>query len=118
MYSVCFTKHILVCGVIVLYVLEEPLLGELQGGQGLCVGLDVSLLEIVGVGLIKCEGVGVVKRVHTFSGGVHSLATALKEVEEVWEQVQEIKDEWEDEEVEENGGLKVDEKRLSHAWMR
>ena len=34
---------------------------------------------------------------------MHRLAT---EVEEVREKVQEIKDEWEDEEVEENGGLK------------
>ena len=49
---------------------------------------------------------------------MHRLATALKEVEEVREEVQEIKDEWEDEEVEENGGLKVEEKRSSHAWMR
>ena len=59
-YSVCFAKHILECGVIVLYVLEEPLLGELRLGQGLCVGLDVSLLEVVGVGLITCEEVGFV----------------------------------------------------------
>ena len=56
---------------MVLYVLEEPLLGELWArrervsGQGLCVGLDVSLLEVVGVGLITCEGAGLVKRVHT-----------------------------------------------------
>ena len=78
------------------------MLGELRGGQGLCVGLDVSLLEVVGVGLITCEGVGVVKRVHTLFGGVHRLATALKEVEEVREEVQEIRDAWEDEE-EENG---------------
>ena len=49
---------------------------------------------------------------------VHRLATALKEVEEVREEVQEIKDEWEDQEDEENGGLKVEEKRSSHAWMR
>ena len=49
---------------------------------------------------------------------MHRLATALKEVEEVREEVQEIKDEWEDEEAEENGGLKVEEKRSSHAWMR
>ena len=69
-YSVCFAKSILECGVIVLYVLEEPLLGEVRGegqggGQGLCVALDVSLLEVVGVGLISCEGVRVVKRGHT-----------------------------------------------------
>ena len=52
---------------------------------------------------ILCEGVGVVKRVHTLFGGVQRLATALKEVEEVREEVQEIRDEWEDEEVKENG---------------
>ena len=55
-----------------------------------------------------CEVVGVVKRVHILFGGVHRLATALKEVEEEQEEVQEIRDEWEDEEVEENGGLKVE----------
>ena len=60
-----------------------------------------------------CEGVGLVKRVHTLFGGVHRLATALKEVEEVREEVQEIRDEWEDEAVEENGGLKVEEIRSS-----
>ena len=91
---------------------------EQRGGQGLCAGLEVSLLEVIGVGLITCEGVGVVKRVHTLFGGVHKLATAPKEVEEVQEEVQEIRDEWEDEEVEENGGQKVEEKRSSHAWMR
>ena len=93
MYSVCVAKHILECGVIVLYVLEEPLLGELWVGQGLCVGLDVSLLEVVGFGLITCEEVGVVKRVHLLSGEVRSVATALKVVEEVQEEVQEIEDE-------------------------
>ena len=108
MYSVCFAKHILECGVIVLHVLEEPLLGELRVGQGLCVGLDVSLLEFVGVVLIFCEEVGVVKRVHTLFGGVHRVATALKVVEELREEVQEIRDEWEDEEVEGNGGVKVE----------
>ena len=57
-------------------------------------------------------------RVHTLFGGVHRLATALQEVEEVREEVQAIKDEWEDQEDEKNGGLKVEEKRSSHAWMR
>ena len=56
----------------------------------------------------KCEEVGVVKRVHTLIGGVHRLATSLKEVEEVQGEVQEIKDEWEDEEGEGNGRLKVE----------
>ena len=41
----------------------------------------------------RCEEVGVVKRVHTLLGGVHRLATALKIVEEVQEEVQEVKDE-------------------------
>ena len=49
---------------------------------------------------------------------MHRLATALKEVEEVREEVQEIQDEWEDEEAEENEGLKFEEKRSPHAWMR
>ena len=92
MYSVCFAKHILERGVIVLHILEDPLLGELWVGQGLCVGLDVSLLEVVGLGLITCEEVGVVKGVHLLSGEVRSVAAALKVVEEVQEEVQEVKD--------------------------
>ena len=79
-----------------------------RGGQGLCVGFDVSLFEVVGVGLFNCQEVGVVKRVDTLLGGGHRLAAALKVVEEV----QEDEDESQDEEVERNGGLKV-EIRLS-----
>ena len=90
MYSVCFVKHILECGVIVLHVLEEPLFGELWVGQGLCVRLDVRLLEVVG--LMTCEEVGVVKGVHLLSGEVRSVTTALKVVEEVQEEVQEVED--------------------------
>ena len=62
-------------------------------GQGLCVGLDVSLLEVVGLGLTSCEEVGVVKGVHLLSGEVRSVTTALKVVEEVQEEVHEVKDE-------------------------
>ena len=58
-------------------------------GQGLCVGLDVSLHEVVVLGLITCEEVGFVSRVHLFSGEIRSVTTALKVVEEV----QEIEDE-------------------------
>ena len=83
MYSVCVMKHLLECGVIVIHTLEEPLLGELWVAQELCGGLDVSLLEVVGVGLTTCEEVGVVKRVHLLSGEVRRVATALKEVKEV-----------------------------------
>ena len=93
MYSVCIVKHILERGVIVLHILEEPLLGELWVGQGLCVGVDVSLLEVVELGLITCEEVGVVKGVHLLSGEIRSVATAINVVEEVQEEVQEVKDE-------------------------
>ena len=60
-------------------------------GQGLCVGPDVSLLEVVGVGLITCEEVGVVKRVHFLSGEVRQVATALKAVEEVQEECRRLR---------------------------
>ena len=93
MYSVCFEKHILERAVIALHVLEEPLLGELWVGQGLCVGLDVSLLGVASIGLLTCVEVGVVKRVRLLSGEVRSVATALKVVEEMQEKVQEVKDE-------------------------
>ena len=62
MFSVCVMKHLLERGVIVIHILEEPLLGELLLGQGLCEGLDVSLLDVVGVGLITCVEVGFVRR--------------------------------------------------------
>ena len=93
MYSACVMKHLLERGVIVIHILEEPLLGELWVGQGLCEGLDISLHEVVVLGLITCEEVGVVKVVHLLSGEVRSVTTALKVVEEVQEEVQEIEDE-------------------------
>ena len=97
MYSVCIVKHILERGVIVLHVIEEPLLRELWRGQGLCVRLDGSLLEVVGVGLITCEEVGVVKRVHTLFGRnaqqvVYELQVR-EEVEGVRQEVREVKGE-------------------------
>ena len=113
MYLVCVMKHLLERGVIVIHVLEEKLLGELWVVQGFCEGLDTSLHEVVVFGLITCEEVGVVSRVYLFSGDVRSVTTSLKEVAEVQEEVHEIKDEWEDEEVEGNGGLGVEEIRSS-----
>ena len=98
-------KHLLERGVIVIHILEEPLLGELWVGQGLCVGLDVSVLEVVVFGLIPCEEVGVVNGVHLLSGEVRRVKAALKVVEEVQEEVQEIECEREDEEVERNERL-------------
>ena len=93
MYLVCFVKDILECGVIVLHVLEKPLLGELWLGQGVCKVLDISLHEVAVLGLITCEEVGVDKRVHLLSGEVRRVATALKVVKEVQEEMQEVKDE-------------------------
>ena len=89
------------------------MLGEIWLGQGLCEGLDVSLLEVVGLGIIPCGEVGLVSRVHLLQGGVRSVSTVLKVVEEMQEEVQEVEDEWGDEEVGWNGGLKVEEKRSS-----
>ena len=86
-------KHLLQRGVIAVHILEEPLLTELWLGHGLCEGLDISLHEVVGLGLITCEEVGVVKGVHLLSGEVRSVTTALEVVEEVQEEVQEIGDE-------------------------
>ena len=40
-------------------------------GQGLCEGLDISLHEVAGLGLITCAGVGFVRRPHLLVGGVH-----------------------------------------------
>ena len=53
------------------------------------------------------------RRHHLLFGEVRSVTTALKVVEEVQEEVQEIKDGGEEEEVERNGGLKVEEIRSS-----
>ena len=62
-------------------------------GQGLCESLDISLHEVVVLGLITCEEVGFVSRVHLLSGEVRSVTAALRVVEEVQEEVQEIEDE-------------------------
>ena len=50
----------------------------------------MSLHEVVVLGLITCEEVGVVKGVHLLSGKVRRVATALKEVKEVQQGLQEI----------------------------
>ena len=94
MYSVCVMKHLLERGVIVIHILEEPLLAELWVGQGFCEKLDISLHEGVVLGLITCEGVGFVSRVHLLSSEVRNVTAALKVVEEMHEEVQEIENEW------------------------
>ena len=84
-------KHLLERSVIVIHILEEPLLGELWLGQGLCEELDISLHEVVVLGIITCGEVGVVKGVHLLSSEVRSVTTALKVVEEVQQGLQDIK---------------------------
>ena len=85
-------KHLLESGVIVIHILEEPLLRELWLGQGLCEGLDISLHEVVGLGLITCWEVGFVRRPHLLVGGVRSVPINLVEVEGQQE-LREIEDE-------------------------
>ena len=104
MYSVIFTQHILECGVIVLGVLGKPLLGEERRRvQELCVGLDRSLLEVVGVGLITCVEVGLVNGGHTLFGRCAQVLYELQgeEMEGVRQEVREVKDE-------ENGEINVE----------
>ena len=107
MYSVSFTKHTLECGVIVLGVLGKPSVGEeRRRGQELCVGLDRSLLEVVGVGLITCVGVGLVNGAHTLFGRNAQVVYEIQvgeggEVEGVRQEVREVKSE-------EKGEIKVE----------
>ena len=58
-YSVSFTKHTFECSVIVLGVRGKPFVGEERRR------VQELLLEVVGVGLMTCVEVGLVKRVHT-----------------------------------------------------
>ena len=50
LFSVCIEEHLTDCGIVVIHVLEEPLLGESLPSRGLCEGLDMSLREEVVVG--------------------------------------------------------------------
>ena len=97
LYSVSFTKHTLKCGVIVLGVLGKPFVGEeRRRGQELCVGLDRSLLKVVGVGLITCVGVGLVSGGHTRFRRNAQVVYELQvgeEVEGVRQEVREVKGE-------------------------
>ena len=77
MFSVCVVKHLLERGVIVIHILEGLLLRELWLGQG----LDISLHEVVGLGLITCAEVGIVRRHHLLVGGVRSVITNLMKAE-------------------------------------
>ena len=63
-----------------------------MAGQGLCEGLEISLHEVVGLGLITCVGVGFARRPHILVGGVRSIPTNLVEVKGQQE-LREIEDE-------------------------
>ena len=64
MFSVCIEEHLTDCGIIVIDVLEESLLGEPLLGHGLLIELDVRLREEVVLGLITCGGDVLVSRPH------------------------------------------------------
>ena len=97
MYSVSFTKHTLECSVIVLGVLGKPFVGEERRRvQELCTGLDRSLLEVVGVGLITCVEVSLVNGGHTVFGRNAQVVYELQvgdEVEGVRQAVREVEGE-------------------------
>ena len=114
MYSVSFTKHTLECSVIVVGIREKPFVGEERRRvQELCVGLDGSLLEVVGLGLITCAEVELVRQVHPlFVRSVQQVVHELQvreEVEGVRQEVREVK-----------GESKVEKSRSLHErmWMR
>ena len=78
LFSVCIEEHLTDCGIIVIHILEEPLLGKPLLGHG----LDVSLREEVVLGLIACVGEGSVSRPHLLGESAQGiLLLNLEEVE-------------------------------------
>ena len=95
-------------------ICDSVLLSEKNGGDSRSsVGLDRSLLEVVGVGLITCAEVQLVTQVHTlFVRSAQQVVYELQvreEVERVRQEVREVK-----------GENKVEESRSLHErmWMR
>ena len=62
LFSVCIEEHLIHCGIIVIHVLDELLLGESLLGHGLLIELDLRLCEEI-VGLVTC-GRRLVNRSH------------------------------------------------------
>ena len=115
MYSVSFAKHTLECSVILFGVRGKTHVGEERRRvQELCVGVDSSLLEVVGVGLITCAAVGLVRQVLSLSLFVWSAQQVVHELH-VREEVEGVRQEVR--EVE--GESKVEESRSlhEHMWM-
>ena len=88
----------------------KPVGEERRRVQELCGGLDSSLLEVVGVELITCAKVGLVRQVHTlFVRSAQQVAHELQVREDVeGQEVREVK-----------GVSKVEESRSlhEHMWM-
>ena len=108
MYSVSFAKHTLECSVIVFGVHGKTFVGvERRRVEELCAGLDSSLFDVVGVGLITCAEVGLVRQVHTlFVRSAQQVVHELQVQEGVRQEVREV-----------NGESKVKEHKthdLSH----
>ena len=59
LFSACIEEHLTDCGIVVIHILEEPLLGH-----GLLIELDVHLCEEVVLGLMTCVGEGLVSGPH------------------------------------------------------
>ena len=82
LFSVCVKEHLTDCGIVVIHVLEEPLLGEPLLGHGLLIELGVRLCEEVVLGLITCVGEGLVSRPHLLGevaqGSYHLTSGKLK----------------------------------------
>ena len=96
--SACVKEHLSDCGVVVIHVFGEPLLGH-----GLLIELDVSLCEEVVLGLITCGGDVLVSRPHLLSESAQGiLPLNLGEFEGQEEMLEDDDDEEEENGVDEN----------------
>ena len=88
LFSVCVKEHLTDCGIIVIHVLEESLLGEPLLGHGLLIELDVRLCDEVVLELITCWGGGLVSRPHLLAevhrGSYHLTSVKLKGRRNCW----------------------------------
>ena len=109
--SVCVKEHLTDCGVVVIHVFGEPLLGH-----GLLIELDVSLRDEVVLGLITCEGEVLVIRPHLLNECAQGYLLLNLREDEGQEEVLEDKDEEEEEsEVDEKVKGVRENAQLMHA---
>ena len=90
--SFCAKEHLTDCGVVVIHVFGEPLLGH-----GILIELDVSLCEEVLVGIITCGGVVLVIGLHFLGDSAQGYLLLNLREDEGQEEVLEGKDEEEEE---------------------